>query len=122
MGAGADGVMHYQWAPFDGLDYQRISEASALLADHEAFFTDGERADDAVQSSRPGSTYALRHDGRLLVLMMNAGAEPQAFRVTVPGATGAATEYYSGAEHDATGEMALTVPGFDVAALVVDVG
>ncbi|MFP3904672.1 MAG: hypothetical protein ACLFWB_10570, partial [Armatimonadota bacterium] len=115
--AGADGIMHFHWAPFDGLDYQRMAEASALIADNEAFFTDGVRADEMAQSDRPGQVQALRHDGELLVFLMNPGSTEQIFTLTVPAAEGMAQEYYSGAEYDASGEMVLTVDPFDVAAV-----
>ncbi len=118
--AGCKGVMHYQWSPLDGLDYTRISEAAALVADHEAFFVDGVRADELVQGVAAGNLGALRQGERLLVVITNASSEDATYAVSVATGRGAAAEYYTGQTYEDTGQMQVTVPAHDARALVME--
>jgi len=117
--AGCAGVMHYQWCPMDGLDYSRVSEAAALVADHEAFFVGGERADGLVQGVPAGELASLRNGDRLLVVITNSGSTEQTHSVSV-AAGREATEYYTGQAYESAEQMQVTVPPHDARALVVE--
>jgi len=117
--AGSSGVMHYQWGPMDGLDYTRISEAAALVADHEAFFLTGERADELVQGVPERALFALRLDGRLLVVIVNPSSVDETHTLAIAGATEAVSEYYTGQTFGDAAQVQVTVPANDARALLV---
>ncbi|MBU1856538.1 MAG: hypothetical protein KKC28_06100, partial [Verrucomicrobia bacterium] len=125
--AGCSGVMQWIWAPMDGLDYTRVNEAIALLAEYEEFFVDGVR-DDAQVSGPPAQQFgALRLGERLLVLVFNSTAEPRNFRLSIKKASDGFEEYPGGQK---TNKDALTgkegaeivVPAYDVKVLVGRIG
>ncbi len=121
LAAGCSGVMHYTWQALDGLDYTRIGEAAALVADHEVFFTDAVRMDDLVESTAAGSTSVLRHGDRLLVIVTNGGSAPLNYSASIPTATGPAGEYYTGVEFADAKHISVTVPAHDARAFLVSV-
>ena len=122
LACGAKGIMHYQWTPLDGLDCTRFSEAAALVADHERFFTHGTRADEMLagetETDLKGVAYALKADGRLLVLLLNPGSAELTKRISVTGAGGPVAEYYTGATYENGRGISITVPPHDVRALL----
>ncbi len=117
--AGCKGIMHYQWGPLDGLDYTRISEAASLVADHEAFFTEGQRADELVQGVPAASMAALQVGDRVLVVITNASSADATHTVSVPTARGA-TEYYTGQAYANMTQIQVTVPAHDARALILE--
>jgi hypothetical protein len=122
LAAGCKGVMHYTWQALDGLDYTRIGEAAALVADSEDFFTDGTRADELVEGAPKAAVAALKHGDRLLVLLLNPSSTDEQYSVTIPKAMGKTTEYYTGVEYATDGAISMAVPAHDARGLVVTVG
>ncbi|MBU0716100.1 MAG: hypothetical protein KJ964_12155 [Verrucomicrobia bacterium] len=125
--SGCSGVMQYTWAPMDGLDYMRVSEAIALLAEYEEFFVDGVR-DDAQVSGPPVQQFgALRLGGRLLVLVLNSTAEPRNYRLSIKNASDGFEEYPGGQKinKDALTSkegVEIVVPAYDIKVLVGRIG
>lgn len=119
LAAGCKGVMHYTWQALDGLDYTRIAEAAALVAENEEFFTDGTQADDMVEVTPGGGAVALKHGDRLLVIVTNGSSEEQQYTLSIPAAAGAAGEYYTGVEYADGKRSSITVPAHDARALLV---
>lgn len=119
LAAGCKGVMHFTWQGLDGLDYTRIAEAAALVAENETFFTDGVQADDMVEVTPRGGAVALRHGDRLLVIVTNSSSAEQQYTLSIPAATGAAAEYYTGVEYPDAKRCDITVPAHDARALLV---
>ncbi len=117
--AGCRGVMHYQWTPMDGLDYTRIAEAASLVADHEAFFVEGRRADERVQGVPERARFVLERDGELLAIIVNPSSVEETHTLAIAGATGAVSEYYTGQTFADAAQVQLTVPAHDARALIV---
>ncbi len=122
LAAGCKGVMHFTWQPLDGLDYTRIAEATALVAENEVFFTEGTHADDMVEVTPRGGAVALRHGDLLLVIVTNSSSAEQQCTVSVPAAAGSAAEYYTGVEYADAKHLSITVPAHDARALLVPIG
>jgi len=119
--AGCRGVMHYQWAPMDGLDYTRVAAAAALIADHEAFFLEGRRADQRVEGAPERARFALERDGELLVIIVNPTSVDETHTPAIAGATGAVGEYYTGQTFADPAQVRLTLPAHDARALIVTI-
>lgn len=126
--SGCSGVMLYGWGPMDGLDYMRVSEAIALLAEYEEFFLEGVRDDARVNGPPAQQVGALRLGGRLLVLVFNSTAEPRNYRLSIKDTTADGFEVYPGGQKinkDAlTGKEGaeIVVPAYDVKVLVGRIG
>ncbi|MCD6360316.1 MAG: hypothetical protein J7M38_05565, partial [Armatimonadetes bacterium] len=87
--SGCHGVLIWQLASMDGGAFYATSEAAAIIADNEDWFTQGRRCDERVQVEglEPQNWAAFEKDGRTLVLLMSFEKEPVTATVTLDGRT-----------------------------------
>ena len=116
------GVLVYDRMPLAGRSWYAIGECTRLAADHEDIFLRGQWAMDLAQvepAAEPG--YAIKRLGdRAMVLVLNAGRKPKAFRVTLPPAlVRSAKLYYAGSAADPGQPIALSLAPGDAEAIVL---
>ncbi|MFH1524962.1 MAG: sugar-binding protein [Chloroflexota bacterium] len=126
IATGADGVTFWWWGPFDGKYYQKLAEASALIADFEEFFLKGTEADKFISLENPygrNVSSAVRSLGKLhLVLLFNHSPnEKRELALSMPGGTAGDIGYFYPAltRFDPAGKIKVTIPPLDVSAIVV---
>ena len=117
------GVLVYDRMPLGGRSWLAIAEVTRLCADYEELFLRGERTWDAVEVQPAGETEsAVKRLGKTaLVLLMNAGAKPKTFTVTVkPGAARSGTLYYAARAVRASEATTVVLSPGDAEAIVME--
>lgn len=74
IASGMDGVSFWWWGPFDGLYYQKMAEATRIIADFEDFFIQGETETGIAIRHRWGkrmSSFVSSRNGKTLIILFN---------------------------------------------------
>lgn len=87
--SGCKGCLIWWLASMDGGAFYATSEATAIIAEYEDYFVHEQRCDEKVEVEgiEPRNWAAFEKDGRVLVLLMNFGADTLRSSVTVGGKT-----------------------------------
>jgi hypothetical protein len=80
---GGHGIVIWYLPVFDGAVFYQTSVAAEIIAEHEDFFTRGQRreTDFAVEGLRDNEWFALQLGSRLLLLILNFGNETLTARI-----------------------------------------
>ena len=120
IAAGMDGVSFWWWGPFDGLYYQKMAEATRIIADFEDFFLQGETETGIAIRHRWGkrmsSFVSSRHGKTLIILFNHDPGQARDAEVILPRADTIFT-YPDGQAKTKTTAFTVNVPPLDVVVL-----
>ncbi|MBU0714532.1 MAG: hypothetical protein KJ964_04165 [Verrucomicrobia bacterium] len=126
IATGTEGVSFWWWGPFDGKYYQKLAEASTLIADFEEFFLKGKEEDKFISLENPygkNVSSAVRSLGNLhLVLLFNHSPnEKRELAFSIPGGTAGDVGYFYPelTRFEPVGKIKVTIPPLDVITIVV---
>jgi len=113
------GVLCWYEARWDARALASIARASKLIAAVEPFLTHGTRCDSEVivGGIAPDNVVVYTHEGRILILVLNAHADPQSAGLWLRRPGAALTDLDTRTQHDPSKCVRVTVPGGDVTVL-----
>ena len=109
--------MIFEWRKLDGYSLLSLAEVTRLAARFEDAFLEGKRC--ALEGMDESIVQVVRHGATTLLCVMNESHQPMQYRIPLPAAAGAGSEFYSGRRVDAGEEITCDLAPGDAAVYVL---